>query len=517
MDYTAQAWGDVKVSSQKGNGEETMNEFIHKHLCSLLEPFAQYLEQLKAKVETLSTEQRQLISKSDLASIQLKENESDLSRMRLDNDKIRLQVDSLQSRLDAKVQELTSGKASMTAELERQASAKRDLEARQQNSEQALVTLQQELLATKQTVNCLQMSSTTLEMSLKGVSTSSVNALRDDLDGLCKSHQTLSQLLKQVEQGKQTDHTELKSLQDLFTFYREKEEGKSKEMNASFSALKLHFQQTDDAVQKLCGSRVATMCQEMDELQRNIQKVQKGQAANEIHLNRTAGEVDTLRASIVNFRRYLGVTNESDVSDLDIFGNLNSLKEAAHKTTLQLRKTEVEHLHLSSELQQSLQRIGDLEAITPKLQASSKAFAEQLGSRLEKVEVILHESAEALKSHTDLSAFLNSESRARQQDKVLLQAQLDNQLKQHERTTERLLVLEGLLDELKGLERSLENQLVTANGEIRSLRDGVDLTHEYWKGLTKGVQRTHRSVVTEGDLLALRSSPTRMLPSLSPH
>jgi chromosome segregation ATPase len=302
-------------------------------------------------------------------------------------------------------------------------------------------------------------------------------------------------------------------LQELFRFYREKEEGKSKEMNASFSALKLHFQQTDDAVQKLCGSRVATMCQEMDELQRNIQKVQKGQAANEIHLNRTAGEVDTLRASIVNFRRYLGVTNESDVSDLDILGNLNSLKEAAHKTTLQLRKTEV----LSSELQQALQRIGDLEAITPKLQASSKAFAEQLGSRLETVEVILHESAEALKSHTDLSAFLNSESRARQQDKVLLQAQLDNQLKQHERTTERLLVLEGLLDELKGLERSLENQLITANGELRSLRDGVDLTHEYWKGLTKGVQRTHRSVVTEGDLLPLRSSPTRMLPSLSPH
>merc|ERR1711879_857877 len=68
---------------------------------------------------------------------------------------------------------------------------------------------------------------------------------------------------------------------------------------------------------------------------------------------------------------------------------------------------------------------------------------------------------------------------------------------------------------------SLEKDLTCARGDVSKLRETLDLTQEYWKGLTKGFRQTHRSVAVENEMFSSKGAIGTTLPALtktvSPH
>merc|ERR1712039_900350 len=70
--------------------------------------------------------------------------------------------------------------------------------------------------------------------------------------------------------------------------------------------------------------------------------------------------------------------------------------------------------------------------------------------------------------------------------------------------------------------KDLEKSLTCVRGDVSKLRDTLDLTQEYWKGLTKGFRQTHRHVAVESDIFSSKGAVgTAQLPALtktvSPH
>jgi len=63
--------------------------------------------------------------------------------------------------------------------------------------------------------------------------------------------------------------------------------------------------------------------------------------------------------------------------------------------------------------------------------------------------------------------------------------------------------------------QSLERGLASSQQDVEKLRSTLDLTQEYWKGLTKGLRQTHRSIAVENEMFSTKGSGYSGLPALT--
>merc|ERR1711920_657367 len=61
---------------------------------------------------------------------------------------------------------------------------------------------------------------------------------------------------------------------------------------------------------------------------------------------------------------------------------------------------------------------------------------------------------------------------------------------------------------------NLARELATTNQQVAKLSGNMDMTQEYWKGLTKGLRETHRSIAVENEMLPHRAT-SMALPALT--
>jgi len=64
--------------------------------------------------------------------------------------------------------------------------------------------------------------------------------------------------------------------------------------------------------------------------------------------------------------------------------------------------------------------------------------------------------------------------------------------------------------------RTMENHIMTLTKDVNDLKMGMDLTEEYWKGLSRGFREMHKGVTIDRELVGTpRSGRSKMLPALA--
>merc|ERR1711972_176654 len=148
----------------------------------------------------------------------------------------------------------------------------------------------------------------------------------------------------------------------------------------------------------------------------------------------------------------------------------------------------------------------------PNLRELSVTLDQEMGKRVTGLEALLYANEEADKEEKDKR---ESETAARLRDKIEIMARIDGQANDIADTNSRLQKT-GIELEGTGLRvHNLEEAIPPMTAQIEKLGGGLDLTHEYWRGLTKGFKETHRSIAVDNEMLPQKGMHTTSLPALA--
>merc|ERR1711957_185445 len=99
-------------------------------------------------------------------------------------------------------------------------------------------------------------------------------------------------------------------------------------------------------------------------------------------------------------------------------------------------------------------------------------------------------------------------------DKREIMAKFESQASEIADTNVRLERTGLELDATGSRVHNLEEAMAATGDQLAKLSGGLDLTQEYWKGLTKGFRETHRSIAVENEMLPQKGMHTTSLPAL---
>merc|ERR1712190_243828 len=134
-----------------------------------------------------------------------------------------------------------------------------------------------------------------------------------------------------------------------------------------------------------------------------------------------------------------------------------------------------------------------------------------MAKRVGDLEALLYENEANDKEE---AAKRESETAARIKDKMEIMAKIEV-TNNDVFTTSTKLQKTNIELESTGLQVvNLEQAMVATGEQLSKLSGGLDLTQEYWKGLTRGFRETHRSIAVENEMLPQKGLHTTSLPAL---
>jgi len=333
--------------------------------------------------------------------------------------------------------------------------------------------------------------------------------------------QTLSKLEKQGSKN----HEELETFAEGYRRQRRKDEKNFKDLGAAASTLSNKLEQTDTRARSSVV-QIEALKTDLETLQRRLEQTMRMQTVQETQHKEFKAKfpvyeerLDLLKASIQNVMESLGLAE----------GAAN-LVETVQKLTSDVSSHDVrlEQLRQASELQeeeikQTVKRIDPLEKIEAKLEKADQEIEEKLSKRLKTLEDMIHQNEKDDQTERNK---IESEIVARARAHAQYMEKFEKQAQEITKVCEFLRKLEGSVDSTDARVHILEEKTALTEETVSKLGGSMDLTQEYWKGLTKGFQETHRRVSVEKDLLPVKtpraqaesaSSPQRgkMLPALT--
>lgn len=485
--------------------EDSMKSFIHEHLSGILQPFADRIDFLTSDLAKLKESTAAATSLATGCGTAIEQVRGDLH-------KVHLKADSIIACQEAKHKELSQGKVAMKKELQKQADEISAMSSRQNQMRNDLNELQRCLKDSKSHANQIMSSLAEVENKVNPFDFSSVERLQMDLDRLERAHESTALMARDTAYQREKDHVELLQLADEVKYHHHKQEGKNNAVNASHDHLQKRIDKTNHILDGVNHTRIAQAYDDVAALQRHTKQMQKEVTALTTRTLERAGEADNLRAAITDLKTAVGGTEDSFKTGLGLQHHVRQLQNEMQRNAVAMNEIVRKCDRHSQELQDGSRRINEIERIEPHLHVAHRELESQMSGRLKDLETNLQKAVQKQEmqkfKERDLQMSRRDTDRTdvpnhdveREKEKQQLKQQLYQMGAAHESAEQRARIMEDKL-----------NALIDT---VASLRGGVDLTHEYWKGLTKGVQKTHRSVLAEDEIFA-KNPLSKPLPSLS--
>lgn len=497
---------NVEVSEEKGLGEESMMAFIRLHLASILQPFAERVDSLRQQLEEL----RESRADGDArTAAKLTEHSRSIRE-------VRNELEMLSQEVEAAKAEAARGVA-LQPEIQNAQAEIAAISDRFRTVQAQSFELQHEARANTQHLTRVQGELTTLDSRMAKRLEETAQQLHSQLVALESARSASIKAVESATRSAEEAHGELRKLQASFERQTRKDEAGFAQLRSGVSALEKTTKNTDH---RLSG--------QIDEL-----KVAKANAA--VLQTRTEqalkmqGVLDTRQKDIVGDVSRLG----AHLEDLD--GRMAQLNEQVGGAEELARMGDDGNIF---ELVRGLtQRADEAAALQTSLDQASRRQLEQIRAgeaRADKLEVtqgVVKESVANLDARTvqrclGLEALLRQQEQSRQQETARLEADgvawkkaVNERLEAVD--TELVRVADVAQKNSTGIEQTggrlenLQGDISSTNDSVTKLRSTMDLTQEYWKGLTKGFRQTHRSVAVENELFSTRDAQAKTLPALA--
>mmetsp|Transcript_66428 Transcript_66428/g.130978 ORF Transcript_66428/g.130978 Transcript_66428/m.130978 type:complete len:547 (+) Transcript_66428:77-1717(+) len=520
---------DVQISRDKSHGELTMTDFIKKHMGEILRPFAEHVDQLHKAVGSLGEELQDNNEKTSDALHQLSHHMSLLCELRNDIDSTTKQAKATQAGLEKTNEE----KAALEADhretkfnLGRVSNRLSDtvthiekLDGKIDDILGALGKVEQDLAKTNQHITA------DLEPVLREHG--------DDIIRLEGNQEATAKLLGETKMFGERAHQEFlmhveeraklnRKDQETFDHIHGQMSHMSTMLNENISRVNTHANHL-----KTTNGLVRPMKSQVEELVNSTHLLQLQQRDKSTHLEHLQAVVDHLDADFKSMFAKFG--QGDDKKGASLYHSVTDLeaKMKRQQSTL-FNMEETFRAHNESRIQHD-RRIDELEQGTSILQRQTKDLKDQVGldspppppMPVQTANPVPRSPAPAMaspdpKSAKNMGALMKFQSavtsmsiKERQRD---FKKRLDGHDQELAKTVQTLQEQKYEL-EVKGQRVSvLERELTHANKVIDELKSGLELTEEYWKGLSGGFRETHKTVNIHNELLPAKGSVT--LPTL---
>jgi len=546
MDSPRKADGslDLHVSRDKQYGEPTMMEFIKKHLGEILRPFAEHVDELHQSVDKLTDDLQNTENKATQAHEKLEAQQKQLHTTRADLDK-------------------TNNMALSTkAGLEKTNAEKELLEAEHLETRNHLTKTHNRLLEAVAHLDKLQhgLDETNTKLGRTQLSLSNTQKqISQDLEPKLKSHEedlakhdsllaATSQLLNATKRFSENSHDEFKAHVEAREKLNRKDRERFEQVDDKIAHMSTmltetinrlnthanHLRSTNAAIRPL-QERV----EKLEGAQNKTDKIDKEQYATEQKLQDEVDEINkslsALKAKFSdhdpNFNVYkeinmlktnLGKTN-THLGDVEGAVNGANAKMPVHERRLQILEQGKDHhteqlSHLQKTVGVSKKEIPPPPALPPPpvgirpVAAPPPQKTDDAPTKASLPKRIIREGPSIMTSKfQDVVAQMSIKEKQKQFKERFEQQQLD-MLKTNASLGD---TQKELAEKIGPRIRTMENHIMSLTKDVNDLKQGMDLTEEYWKGLSRGFRETHKGVAIDRELVQTPRGGRALLPALA--
>ncbi|CAK9034671.1 unnamed protein product [Durusdinium trenchii] len=478
---TMAAMGGVVISEEHGMGESTMMAFIHEHLQSILEPFTESVNELHGVVNALVVEMEAIPAHDQL----LKEHSKMIRVAQAQLVASKQRIADVQDEQHRRCSHLERHAEELDAQLQQVKSHCEEVDQQHRESRSFLWDLQQSASALE-----LRRSETTQEKEDTEQMQKELESLQKEVHRLSSRHQEAlesnSKFQARLEQQKDAWETFLAN----HGRQRRQEELRMKDLRSELGEAKKGVGDGKVELRHHMLS-IKSLQEELSTLSRRHQQTMRMQVVQE----RKQLESDERQATFVERLELLKADIQNVMDSLGLTEGAANLVETVNS----LMQSSGEHAAGLQELRQrSDAHMAHLETLQSRADGAVKE-AELLKQKDQEIEEIFLEKIEDLRNSMGLNVKRDQEEFRKEVDartrgdaeclaKLVLQEEETLQLRDS-------LAQQGLsIESCSQTLRALEQKISGTQEQVSSLCGTVDLTQEYWKGLTRGIQETHRKV-----------------------
>lgn len=496
---------DAHVSEDSGMGADSMSSFIHRHLASILKPFAEQLDELRSVTDQLRQDLDDTTSRANNNSQGVHETRAQIKSVRADLELSKRQADAVKEGHDSRLEELSNRCVMLRSDVQKIT----DLEHQHHRTYSAVLDLQQANQATRLDVNRLISDMKDADGRLAEQYSTTLDKLQSEISGLDRSHQSMAQALTKIEKQEEKHRDDLDVFLEGHRRQRRRDEKTLKDTNASLASLSNRLD-TLDARLKTQASYASAVKEDLSTLERRhgqTMRMQTVQERQQTESNERQAsfkqQLEVARADLLNVMQILGLTEGS--------ANLVESVKTLFKTTEDQGASLQEHQRSTEQSLQShqeqltagVQRADELDGCLQEIQESRKQVEARIAERVQFVERLIQGNEEKSKEEFERMAAEAAEREKRDEQYV---QKFEQQAAHNQRTSEQLQNLEGDLETTGVRVHRLEGRASSTEERVSKLGGSMDLTQEYWKGLTRGFHETHRRVAVDRDMLSPRTA-----------
>jgi len=526
-----------------------MNEFIKKHLAEILRPFAEHVDELHQSVDDLAGNLENTEKKATQAHEKLEAQRKQLQTVRADLDKTNTMALATKAGLD----KTNSEKALLEAD---HSETKENLAKTHNRLLEAVANLEKLQRGLDETNSSLGRTSTSLSNTQKHIANDLEPKQKQHEETLANHESSLaatSQLLAATKRFGEDSHDEFKAHVEA----REKLNRQDKERFEKIDDKMFHMStMLTETINRLntyanhlrtTNAAIRPMQEKVNNLEQFRNTTQKEQRDQNTHLANLQSKFDEMHAILADLQYKF---KDMD-PNFNVYEEINSLKTNLAKTNSQVGdvQTAVNSAHASLPVHERRIQIlehgkdhhADQLSFIQKVIGVDKQDVPKAPPLAPAPRTVAPQTATAPVAVPPSTAKPEGQSLAKRitkegptlmtkkfQDVVLQmsikqrQKQFAERFDQHanelERTNSTLADTQKDIQERIGPRmRTMEMSIAQITKDVNDLKMGMDLSEEYWKGLSRGFRETHKGVAIDRELVSSPRchSSRQMLPALA--
>lgn len=478
----------MQISTETHNGHDSMTVFIQRHMSSILRPFADHVDDLHKAVNQLRNKQDETASTVDLHANWIRQHSDLINHLQTDQKRTENDVANLTSDL----KKTNAEKAELEADHRATKGRLSALDDHHSDTVNKVQTLQQEVEGINGKMGQVMQTKEKMEESMEKWDLT-LDKLGKNLNSLDTAHHETSQVLQTTKkfcEGRSQDLDAFIQAQDV---QHRKEQKDLQEVARHVSEVGAHLKLTNQRVQtnadhlKTVNKFIAPLRAQADETATAIKKLQKQEADNSSHL-------------IDLWMRFQSLVSASDV--------LSKRVDKNEESTQKLMRLQDAVTNLQDKLNKDAAGIASLNRLA-EVHAGQIARDESRLSGAERQAASQQDQLTRMKS-----AFSALESAASAGPQVRPSQDFGSQARRFQDIEARLTKSSTDATNMVARIKAMERDLATAGDQIGKLRTGMDLTQEYWRGLSNGFRETHRTIALDNEMLPPKGAHSVPLPAL---
>jgi len=518
---------------EDGMGEDNMSVFIQRYLTSITKPLNRQISELKAQVAGIDTIVSQV---NDRVKTTIAGQDASIADMQASVIKMQQEVEEVRTCLK-RTEALEATVPKLESEVGRATERHRNLQA-------AVYELDQELKNNGQITNRLKSELGVLQSNTNNKIDTTKQELLADVQNLASDHDATVQAVRAAEKFQVETRRDLLALTSAFEKQVRRDDGGANRADKAIAQFEVKIRNVDKQTQQNVDQLKAAKTS-AHTLQSLVQQLHKSHTILEHQHRDTAKKqdgmqdrVDSMGIKLNNVASTLGeedegeqrvlATSEFGSNQLGNFGGTEGTSTTMGRPTQPGRKDiwgTVERLkdqilnnttgvqNLDQMIQVHSDQLSAMDSRAAGLE-TSVAGAKESAHRLNETVVKRLGALENMFNHNEQ---VNRQYRERHtQELHNLQQSTSSRLDDHDMELEsgKAVMTKNAreVDATGNRVRSLQGDFKATNEDIAKLRQTLELTQQYWKGLAKGFKQTRRQVKDDQELGNIKGATT--LPQL---